>query len=184
MMARAIAILALLAAIEPAAAATTKMAPLGCGSFIKDFPTQLGGFRVSFERPLTINRGFGDVAAGVDVHILATNADLEGTLKCRGDEFLRFELQVKAPVKEKPAGDFSTFEQAALVAAFRWDRAKAQTVGRALDADAAEYLRASEQRGDTYIAGKVEYHQGDALDLGVIWTPSDHTFVIATQSDQ
>ena len=183
MMARAIGFLALLVAIVPAAASTNKMPPLGCSAFIKDFPAALGGFRATFERPLTINRGFGETEAGIDVHILATNADLEGTLKCRGDEFLRFELRLKAPAKDKQLADFATFEQAALVTAFRWDREKAQTVAKAMETDAADYLRASEQRGDTYVAGKVEYHQGDALDLGVIWTPVDHGFVIAAQSD-
>ena len=184
MMGRAIATLGLLALLGPAAASTNKMPPLGCSAFIKDFPEALGGFRVSFERPLTINRGFGETAAGVDVHILATNADLDGTLKCRGDQFLRFELRLKAPAKEKQLGDFSSFEQAALVSAFHWDKPKAQTVAKAMDADAAEYLRASEQRGDTYVSGKVEYHQGDALDLGVIWTPTDHGFVITAQSEE
>ena len=48
--------------------------------------------------------------------------------------------------------------------------------------DADEYLRASLQRGDTYNAGKVEYHQGSAYDLGMIWTPSDKTLIVTTQS--
>lgn len=167
-----------------AAAAAIKPPPMGCGSFMKDFPPAASAFRVSFERPLTISRGFGDVLAGVDIHVLATNADLEGTLKCRGDQFLRFELRIKAPASDKVQADFETFEQAALISAFGWDRTKAGTIVKAMSADAAEYLRASEQRGDLYLAGKVEYHKGDALDLGVIWTPTDHSFVIASQTEE
>ena len=53
-----------------------------------------------------------------------------------------------------------------------------------MSADAAEYLKASVQRGDTYQSGKVEYHQADALDLGLIWTDTDRTFVVTRQSDE
>ena len=35
---------------------------------------------------------------------------------------------------------------------------------------------------NTYLSGKVEYHQGDALDLGVIWTEQDRMLVITTQT--
>lgn len=176
--------LALCLSTGAAFSATIKTPPTGCSSFMKDFPAAAGGYRVSFERPLTISRGFGEALSGIDIHILSTNAELDGTLKCHGDEFLRFELRIKAPAKDKVAADFAAFEQAALMSAFHWDRAKAETVVKAMSADAAEYLRASEQRGDVYLAGKVEYHQGDALDLGVIWTPTDHSFVIASQSDE
>ncbi len=176
--------LALCLSTGPAFCATVKTPPTGCDSFMKDFPAAASAFRVSFERPLTISRGFGEALSGIDIHILSTNADLDGTLKCRGDQFLRFELRINAPAKEKVLADFDAFEQAALISAFHWDRAKTEAVVKAISADAAEYLRASEQRGDVYLAGKVEYHQGDALDLGIIWTPSDHTFVIASQSDE
>ena len=38
--------------------------------------------------------------------------------------------------------------------------------------EAAEYMRASEQRGDVVIAGKTEYHEGGS-DLGMIFTPTE-----------
>ena len=93
-------------------------------------------------------------------------------------------MRIKAPATDKVLADFETFEHAALISAFGWDQAKAGTVAKAMNSDAAEYLRASEQRGDVYLAGKVDYHQGDALDLGVIWTPTDHSFVIASQTGE
>ena len=43
--------------------------------------------------------------------------------------------------------------------------------------EAEEYLRASNQRGDVFVAGKTEYHQGGA-DMGMIWTPRDRTLII------
>jgi hypothetical protein len=161
-----------------------KSARGGCSGFMKDFPPAASPYRVTFERPLTISRGFGESEAGVDVHILATNAAVDGTLKCRGEDFLRFELRIAVPPKDKASADFDTFSRAALISIFHWDQAKAETVVHAMGSDAAEYLQASEQRGDLYVSGKVEYHQADNIDIGVIWTQTDRTFVAASQSDQ
>ena len=69
------------------------------------------------------------------------------------------------------------------MAIFGWDRAKAHTVVGAMSTDADEYLRASIQRGDTYRAGKVEYHEGGRYDLGLIWSENDHTFIVTTQAE-
>ena len=164
-------------------ATTIKTPPTGCASFIRDFSANATGFHATFERPLTISRGFGDLVSGVEVHILASNTDVDGTLKCKGDEFLRFEARITIPAKDKTLSDFVAVEQAALMGVFHWDRAKAQTVEKAMSQDAGEYLRASIQRGDLYDSGKVEYHQADQLDLGLIWTQADHTFVISSQTD-
>ena len=158
--------------------------PLGCDAFMRDYPAAAPGYRVSFERPITINRGFGDLLSGVDVHILQSGTEVDGTLKCRGDTFLRFEARVTLPAKDKALADFVGLGQAALMTAFHWERAKAQTVEKAMSQDAAEYLRASLQRGDTYVSGKVEYHQADRLDLGLIWTDTDRTLVIASQTEE
>ena len=181
---RVASLVALSLACGAAAAATVKPAPFGCDAFMRDFPADAPGYRADFERPLTINRGFGDTASGVDVRILSTDTKIDGTLKCRGDAFLRFELRANLPADAKLLADFDKLEQAALMATFRWDRGKAETIQKALAEDAGEYLRASIERGDTYNAGKVEYQQADRLDLGLIWTQTDHTFVISSQSDE
>ena len=166
-----------------APSAAPKPAGVGCEAFVKDFPTDAAGYRVSFERPLTIARGFGDVLSGVDVRVVSSDTKVDGTLKCKDDRFLRFELRATLPADAKVLADLDKFEVAALMAAFGWDRAKAETVERAMTADAGEYLRASVERGDLYNSGKVEYHQADRVDLGLIWTQADHTFVISAQSD-
>ena len=168
------------AAPKPAAAPA---AGLGCEAFMKEFPADAAGYRVSFERPLTIARGFGDMMSGIDVRVVSSDTKVDGTLKCKDDRFLRFELRATLPADAKILGDLDKFEVAALMAAFRWDRAKAETVERAMTADAGEYLRASVERGDLYNSGKVEYHQADRMDLGLIWTQADHTFVISAQSE-
>jgi hypothetical protein len=170
-----------LGALPASAIAKSKVAPFGCTSFMDDFIKGADGHKATFERPLNITRGGDD--DGIDIRILSTADKIEGTLKCRGDEFRRFEVRAAAPVDEKREADLRVYEKAALLAAFRWDRPKAETVVGAMSSDAAEYLRASVQRGDTYHAGKVEYHQGDLLDLGLIWTETDHTFIISTQTE-
>ena len=165
-----------------AAPAAAKASAPGCEAFMKDFPLAASGHRVSFERPLTIARGFGDMMSGIDVRILSSDTKVDGTLKCRDDKFVRFELRATLPADAKILGDLDMFERAALIAAFHWDHGKAETIEKAMTADAGDYLRASIERGDLYNSGKVEYHQADALDLGLIWTQADHTFVISAQS--
>ncbi|RYB07121.1 hypothetical protein D3272_03355 [Lichenibacterium ramalinae] len=177
--------LAMAAASPPPrpAPVVAKPAAPGCEAFMKDFPPAAPGYRISFERPLTIARGFGDMMSGIDVRILSSDTKVDGTLKCRDDTFLRFELRATLPADAKILADLDKFERAALMAAFHWDRPKAETIEKAMTADAGEYLRASIERGDLYNSGKVEYHQADQLDLGLIWTQTDHTFVISAQSD-
>ena len=180
----AVRVLALLGLSAWTCGARAAPAPVpGCAAFMQDFAKAAQGHRAGFERPLTIARGFLGVEDGIEVRVLSTGEDVDGTLKCKGDAFDRFELSGKSPVSDRLAAALKVYEQAALAAAFHWDRAKAEVVVTAMSADAAEYLKASVQRGDTYQSGKVEYHQGDALDLGLIWTDSDRTFVITTQSD-
>ena len=170
------------AAANAHAAPAAKASAPGCEAFIKDFPLAAAGHRVSFERPLTIARGFGDIMSGIDVRILSSDTKVDGTLKCRDDKFLRFEIRATLPADAKVLGDLDRFERAALIAAFHWDGAKAETIEKAMTADAGDYLRASIERGDIYNSGKVEYHQADQLDLGLIWTQTDHTFVISAQT--
>ena len=166
-----------------AAPPTAGPARVGCEAFMRDFPADAAGYRASFERPLTIARGFGDVLGGIDVRVLSSDTKVDGTLKCKDDRFLRFELRATLPADAKVLADIDKFEIAALMAAFRWDRAKAETVEKAMTSDAGEYLHASIERGDLYNSGKVEYHQAERMDLGLIWTQADHTFVISTQTD-
>src|ERR1700712_3092076 len=140
-----------------AASAASKLNDVTCTSFMRDYPQNLSGFRVSFERPLTITRDLLGDENGIEVHILSTDVDVEGTLKCKGDAFRRFEVRVDADASETVLSNYAQFEEAALLSSFHWDKAKAGTVVSAMSADAKEYLRASIERGDTYNAGKVEY---------------------------
>ena len=58
------------------------------------------------------------------------------------------------------------------------DRNRAAGVVRALTREADEYLRGSQQRGDVYVAGKTERHMAGGVDLGMIATETDRSFII------
>ena len=166
------------------AAAAPKATALTCTSFMREYPQTLPAFRVSFERPLTITRDlFGSDEPGLEIHVLADNADVDGTLRCRGDEFRRFEVRIGTPADPATETSFSQFQAAALQTVFHYDKGRIATILGAMSSDADEYLRASIERGDTYNSGKVEYHQGANYDLGLIWTTSDKTLIIATQDE-
>ena len=174
----------MIAAPGSAAVAAPKANLLTCTSFMRDYPQSLPEFRVSFERPLTITRDlFGSDEPGLDIHVLSTNADVDGTLRCQGDVFRRFELRIDSPADAPVEANFAKLQQAALSSILHLDKGRIQTIIQAMSADADEYLKASIQRGDTYNAGKVEYHQGSTYDLGMIWTTRDKTLIITTQSE-
>ena len=57
--------------------------------------------------------------------------------------------------------------------------AKSRSVLHGMSADAHEFLDASRQRGDVYLAGKTEEHFPGGVSLGLMATESDRTsFVI------
>ena len=47
-----------------------------------------------------------------------------------------------------------------------------------MTSDAREYLAASRQRGDVYVAGKTEEHAPGGVSLGLIFTDTDRAFII------
>ena len=65
-----------------------------------------------------------------------------------------------------------------MIAILGWSTSQASRVVQSMASDAGEYLRASIERGDVEIAGKVEEHAGAAGDVGVIWTRAERAFVI------
>ena len=109
---------------------------------------------------------------------VTTKVDVDATLSCRGDEFLRFEARISEPANSRTSTNFERFQAAALRAALGWDAAKSRGVLRGMSADAREYLAASRERGDVYIAGKTEEHEPGGVSLGLMATGSDRTFVI------
>ena len=147
-----------------------------CAAIIRSFPAAAGGLKVEFIRPVVVSRGQGD---GSDVFDLVTDRKIDGQLRCKDDRFLRFNARIPASADQNLRDAFYRIEQAALVVIVRWSASKASKVIHGMTADAAEYLRASIERGDVDIAGKVEEHAGADGDVGLIWTPSEREFIVA-----
>ena len=136
--------------------------------------------QVEFGRAVVVSRTRSDS----NVFDITTKVDVDATLACRGDQFLRFEARMGEPANARTATNFERFQAAALKAAMGWDAAKSRGVLRGMSADASEYLAASRERGDVYVAGKTEEHEPGGVSLGLIATGSDRTFVIVGPAAQ
>ena len=145
----------------------------GCDAFTGALRAGASDMGVDFSRAIVVSRS----RSGAAVFDVTTKVDVDATLSCRGDEFLRFEARVGEPANARTKTNFERFQAAALHAALGWDAAKSRNVLKSMNADAQEYLAASRQRGDVYVAGKTEEHVPGAS-LGLMATDSDRTFVI------
>ena len=146
----------------------------GCGAFTAALRAGASDMQVEFSRAIVVSRA-RSVANVFDV---TTRVDVDATLTCHGDEFVRFEARIGEPANARTTTNFERFQAAALHAALGWDAAKSNGVLRGMSTDAREYLNASRERGDVYIAGKIEEHQPGGVSLGLMATDSDRTFVI------
>ncbi len=146
----------------------------GCDAFSAALRTGASDMGVEFSRAIVVSRTRSDA----NVFDITTKVDVDATLSCRGDELLRFEARIGEPANARTTTNFERFQAAAVRAALGWDAGKSHGVLRGLNADAREYLDASRQRGDVYIAGKTEEHVPGGVSLGLMATDSDRTFVI------
>jgi hypothetical protein len=166
-----VALLALTAAGSPAEA---KPALTGCDAFTAALRAGVNDMGVELSHAIVVSRAKSDT----NVFDITTKAEIDATLTCRGDEFVRFEARISEPSKARTATDFERFQVAALRAALAWDQGKSKSLLKDMAADAREYLDASRQRGDVYIAGKTEEHEPGGVSLGVMDTDTDRIFVI------
>ena len=147
-----------------------------CATVVKNFPAAAAGVKVEFVRPVVVSRsGQGD---GTDILDLVTDHKIDGQLRCKGDQFVQFNAKIQASADEKLRDAFFRIEQAALVSVVQWPTRKAARTLHAMTADAADYLRASIERGDVDLSGKVEEHAGGAADIGLIWTQAEREFIV------
>lgn len=166
----------LLAAAGLAAPApvVAKPALTGCDAFIEKLRLMASDMQVDFTHSLVVSRAKRDV----DVFDISTNADVDATLTCHGDEFVRFEARITEPASARAATSFDRFSEAGLRVALNWDAGHSQTTLRDMTGDVREYLAASKQRGDVYISGKTEEHAPGGVSLGLIYTDTDRAFII------
>ncbi|MCC2097596.1 MAG: hypothetical protein KDJ29_11935 [Hyphomicrobiales bacterium] len=155
----------------PAGAAT-----VSCKAFMTHMQTRVADLKPQFVRPVIVSRG--GALFGNEVHDLITNLRVDGQLFCDGDRFVRFEMKVHAPFAAKLLTGAHRIELAAASFKMRWPENKAAATLRRMRANAAEYLRASAQRGDVVVSGKIEEHAGEAGDVALVWTRSDRTFIL------
>jgi hypothetical protein len=152
----------------------------GCDAFSSALRTEASDMQVEFGRAVVVSRTRSDS----NVFDITTRVDVDATLSCRGDQFVRFEARIGQPANARTTTNFERFQAAALKAALGWDAGKSRSVLRGMSADAGEYLAASRERGDVYVAGKTEEHEPGGVSLGLMATGSDRTFVIVGPAGQ
>lgn len=146
----------------------------GCDAFSAALRASASDMGVDFSQAIVVSR----TRSNANVFDVTTKVDVDGTLSCRGDVLLKFEARISEPANARTTTNFERFQAAALRAALGWDAGKSLGVLRGMSADAREYLDASRQRGDVYLAGKTEEHVPGGVSLGLMATGSDSTFVI------
>lgn len=147
-----------------------------CNAFKEGLVRGAAELKPEFVRPVVVSRGGS--ANGLDQFDLVSQARIDGVLRCRGDAFVSFEAKITLPADATLLARFEKVQEASLAAALRWPTARALAKARNMAVDAAEYLRASIERGDVSFSGKVEEHEPNFVDLGLIWTNSDRTFIV------
>jgi hypothetical protein len=148
-----------------------------CTAFKDAMVRSSGDLAAEFVRPLVVSRGAG---AGRENYDLVTRARIDGVLRCNGEKFVSFEAKITMPADGQLVARFEKVQEVALVSALKWAQPRAETKVREMAHDAADYLRGSQERGDVAVAGKVEDHVGGGVDLGLMWTLTDRTFIVLT----
>ncbi|HEY3718587.1 MAG TPA: hypothetical protein VGL41_00435 [Roseiarcus sp.] len=167
----AFAVMAMFGAVAPASAASPLM---GCDAFMAKLRAEARDLQVDFSHALIVSRAKSDS----EVFDISTKAEVDGTLTCRHDGFARFETHVAQPASARASTTFERLSAASLRAALGWDVGKSRAQAQAMASDAKEFLAASRDRGDVYIAGKTEEHAPGGVSLGLIYTDVDRAFVI------
>jgi hypothetical protein len=167
----AFAALAVCGALAPARA---EPALAGCDSFLEKLRAEAHDMQLDFSHALIVSRAKSDS----EVFDITTKSDVDGTLTCRHDVFLRFEAHIVEPISTREASSFERLQIIALRVALGWEAGKSRALVQSMASDAHEFLAASRERGDVYVAGKTEEHAPGGISLGVIYTDVDRAFAI------
>jgi hypothetical protein len=150
----------------------------GCESFLQKLRTDGADIGVDYSRALVVSR----VHTNTQNFDVSTRADVDGTLTCQGDQFVRFEAHALEPMRGKAAEGFTRLQELAMRAALGWDSGHAKSVAKGLAGEARDYFAASKERGDAYIAGKTERHEPGGITVATIVTEIDRAFVIVVEN--
>jgi hypothetical protein len=171
-------IFGVLAVVAAAGLSSPARALPPCEAFLQKLRAEGSDLGVDYARALVVSRNHTS-AANFDI---STHSDVDGTLVCQGDQFMRFEAHALEPMHGKSAEGFERLQEAAMKAALGWDVGRAKSESKGLAGEAKEYLSASRQRGDVYIAGKTERHEPGGIGIGMIFTEVDRAFVIVAEN--
>ena len=150
----------------------------GCESFLQKLRADGADIGLDYSRALVVSRVHNN-AQNFDI---STRADVDGTLTCQGDQFVRFEAHALEPMRGKAAEGFARLQEMAMKAALGWDGGRAKSISKGLAGEARDYLAASKERGDAYIAGKTERHEPGGVTVATIFTEIDRGFVIVVEN--
>lgn len=163
---------ACLIAVPPAFAQTTN-----CEKFREAMARTSGDLKADFVRPLVVSRGG---PSGLEQFDLTSSARIDGVLRCNGDAFVSFEATIHMPADRALIDKFAIAQTSAFTAVAGWSQSHARDKVRSLAHEAADYLRGSVERGDVAVSGKLEEHLPGGIDVGIVWTPTERTFVLLT----
>jgi hypothetical protein len=150
----------------------------GCESFLQKLRADGTDIGLDYSRALVVSR----VHTNTQNFDISTRADVDGTLTCQGDQFVRFEAHVLEPMRGKAAEGFTRLQELAMKAALGWDGGRAKSISKGLAGEAREYLAASKERGDAYVAGKTERHEPGGVTVATMFTEIDRSFVIVVEN--
>jgi hypothetical protein len=172
---RVIALLGVAAAMLGAAPAQALPA---CEAFLQKLRAEGADIGLDYSRALVVSR----IHTNTLNYDISTRSDVDGTLTCQGEQITRFEAHALEPMRGKAGEGFERLQQAAMKAALGWDVGRAKSESKGLAGEAKEYLSASRQRGDVYVAGKTERHEPGGIGIGMIFTEIDRAFVIVAEN--
>jgi len=155
-------------------APSASAANINCDAFIDKLRISAADLGVDFTHALVVSRARSDTES----FDITTRSEVGGEMSCRAGRLERFEARLALPANARSQSQFESFQTAALQAALGWEASKAKGVARAMFADAREYLKASRERGDVYVSGKIEQHEPGAVGLGMIVTDTDAAFIL------
>lgn len=144
-----------------------------CAGFMQAFERAAPELKPQFVRAVVV----GGASTG-EARDLVTAVRVDARLFCDGDRFVRFEASVQIPTDSTVRGGYYTIQEAAAMAALRWQRGRASQTIHAMTGEVAEYLRGSQERGDVFISGKTERHAGREGDIAMFWTTTERSFIL------
>ena len=162
------------ASLEPA------WAIAGCDVFSNTLRAEASDMQVEFGRAVVVSRTRSDS----NVFDITTKVDVDGTLALSRRSVPALRGAHRRTGQRPHDHEFRAFSGRGPEGGARWDAAKSRSVLHGMSTDAGEYLAASRERGDVYVAGKTEEHEPGGVSLGLMATGSDRTFVIVGPAGQ